>query len=449
MQHLYETIFYSEKVNKLFADDAIIGYLLQFEAALAAAQAMHNVIPGSVGEIIEECCKAENINKEQVTGDSGLGGNVIIPLVKQLTAVVKQKDAEAAKYVHFGATSQDVIDTATMLQLRDALQLINNDIQQLVRQLVSLIETHRHTIMIGRSFMQHATPITFGFKVAGWLDGVLRSGKRIEKLLAEDLVIQLGGAVGTLPGMEEKGLLVVETMCSTLQLNMPGIVWHTQRDRFAEIASTLGILTGSIGKIAKDISLLMQTEIAEVLEPFEPGKGGSSTMPHKRNPVGSIAILANANRVPALVATMLSCMVQDHERSTGLWHAEWETLAGIVQLTAGAVYQACIITNGLEVDAAKMLDNIEITHGLIYAENISLVLARHIGKADAHALTEGICKDAIQQKVHLKELVQKNDTVIKYLSPLQVDELFNPMNSTGICTIFINRVLKNADMMQP
>src|SRR5450432_4705455 len=183
MQHLYATIFYSEKVNKLFTDNAAIDYMLQFEGALAEAQAKHDVIPGTVGKIIEECCKIENINKEQLIAEGGLSGNVVIPLVKQLTAIVKQKDSEAARYVHFGVTSQDVIDSATVLQLRDALQLIDDDAQQLIRQLVSLIETHRHTIMIGRSFMQHARPITFGFKMAGWLDGLLRSKKRVEKLL--------------------------------------------------------------------------------------------------------------------------------------------------------------------------------------------------------------------------------------------------------------------------
>ncbi|QEC66862.1 3-carboxy-cis,cis-muconate cycloisomerase [Panacibacter ginsenosidivorans] len=441
MQRLYENLFYNKQVNEIFTTESFIRYMLQFEAELANAQAKHNLIPPTAAQIIEENCTVSNINIETLISEVAAGGNAAIPLIKQLTHAVKTKDTEAAKYVHLGATSQDVIDTAITLQLRDALKIIEKDLQQLINQLVSLIEVHRNTIMIGRSFMQHARPITFGFKVSCWLDGLLRSKQRVVKLLAEQLPLQLGGAVGTLSGMQDKGLQVAETMSALLRLNIPAIPWHTQRDRFTETATTLGILSGNIGKIAKDISLLMQTEIAEVFEPSVPGKGGSSTMPHKRNPVGSIAILANTQRIPNLVATMLSCMVQDHERATGNWHAEWETLTDIVQLTAGTVHQACIITNGLEVDTAKMCSNIELTNGLIYAENISLALAEHIGKSDAHTLMETLCKEAVDQKIHLKELVEKNDTISRYLSLNDMQQLFSSDNALGLCNAFIDRVI--------
>lgn len=440
MQRLYKNLFYFKPVNEIFTAESFVEYMLEFEAVLANAQATHNLIPVTEARIIEETCSISHIDMEALIEAIAQGGNAAIPLVKQLTQAVKLKDTEAAKYVHFGATSQDTIDTAIVLQLRDALQLINKDLVQLQHQLSSLMEWHRNTIMIGRSFMQHARPITFGFKVAGWLEGILRSKKRVEKLIAENLVLQLGGAVGTLSGMEDKGIQVAETMSEILQLSTPAIAWHSQRDRLAEVATTLGILTGSVGKIAKDISLLMQTEIAEVFEPAALGKGGSSTMPHKRNPVGCIAILSNASRIPALVSTMLGCMVQDHERATGNWHAEWETLADIVQLTAGAVHQACIVTNGLEVDTDKMLHNIELTNGLIFAENISLALAKHIGKETAHTLLEELCKDAVEGKMQLKELVQKNETICKYLSQVQIDDLFNPANSLGLCAFLIERV---------
>jgi 3-carboxy-cis,cis-muconate cycloisomerase len=327
-----------------------------------------------------------------------------------------------------------------VLQLQAALQLINKELKQLIHQLISLMEWHRSTIMIGRSFLQHARPITFGLKVAGWLEGIIRSKKRVEKLFAENMVLQLGGAVGTLSGMGDKGLQVAETMSFNLRLNTPAISWHTQRDRLTEIATTLGILTGSVGKIAKDVSLLMQTEIAEVFEPAATGKGGSSSMPNKRNPVGCVAILSNASRVPALVSTMLGCLVQDQERATGNWHTEWETLADIVRLTAGVIHQACIITNGLEVDPEKMLANLELTNGLIYAENISLALTKHVGKETAHTLLEELCKEAVVSKIHLKELVQKNETISKYLPLLQIDDLFNPANSIGLCASLIERV---------
>jgi len=294
--------------------------------------------------------------------------------------------------------------------------------------------------MIGRSFMQQARPITFGFKVAGWLEPLLRSQQTIESLLHNGFLLQLGGAVGTLSSMPENGLQVSETMSELLHLNNPAKPWHTERDYFVNIATTLGILSGNIGKIAKDISLLMQTEIAEVAEPSAEGKGGSSTMPHKRNPVGCVAILANATRVPALVSTMLACMMQDHERATGLWHAEWETLAEIIQLTAGCVNKAVEVTNGLEVRKEQMLRNLELTKGLIYAENVSLALAEKIGKQDAHQLVEQLSKEAQERNVHLKDLVLSEDTITKHLSKAQIESLFNPESSIGMYAAFIERV---------
>jgi 3-carboxy-cis,cis-muconate cycloisomerase len=447
MQHLYQSVFYSEKVNNLFTDEAMIGYMLQFEAALVKAQESHNVIPASAAEIIEGCCRVENINIAQIAADSGLGGNVNIPLIKQLTAVVKQKDAEGSKYIHFGATSQDVIDTAMMLQARDALTIIADDLKQLIKQLASLAEEHRETVMIGRSFMQHARPITFGYKVAGWLDALLRSKKNIEELLQEGFALQLGGAVGTLSGTHQTGVQVSETMSELLGLHNPSKPWHTERDRFVAIASTLGMLAGNIGKIAKDISLLMQTEIAEVFEPSAEGKGGSSTMPHKRNPVGCIAILANATRIPALVATMFSCMTQDHERATGLWHAEWETLSDIVKLTAGAVTKAVDLTNGLEVNVQKMRINLEITNGLIYAENISMVLADKIGRANAHDLIEQCCAEAVSKSVHLKDVIIMNKVISQELSKLKIEEQFDSFKSLGLADNYTVQVLNSCGMM--
>jgi len=440
MQQLYANIFYSEKVNRLFTGDAVIGYLLQFEAALAKAQAKHGVIPAPVASIIEACCNVENINKEQLIAEAGLGGNINIPLVKQLTALVKQRDEEAAKYVHYGATSQDVIDTAMMLQCRDAVTLIASDVDILIAQLVTLTEAHSKTVMIGRSFMQHARPITFGYKVAGWLDALLRSQAAIKTLLEEGFVLQLGGAVGTLASMAQGGIQVGDEMAEILGLKNPSKPWHTERDRFVSIATTLGTLTGNIGKIAKDISLLMQTEIAEVFEPAARGKGGSSTMPHKRNPVGCIAILSNATRVPSLVATMLSCMVQDHERATGLWHAEWETLGDIIMLSAGALNKAVDVTNGLEIDKEKMRYNLELTNGLIYAENVSMALAEKIGKHAAHELVEACCGEAQSKRMHLKDTIKTNSIVVQNLTDNQIELLFNADASLGLCNVYADSV---------
>ncbi len=426
MQRLYENLFYDKNVNVLFTDEATVAYMLQFEAALAQAQAIHGLIPEASATAIEAACKVENIDFEALIEGVGLGGNVNIPLIKQLTAVVKGIYTEGGKFVHFGATSQDVIDTATVLQARDALVLIHKNLENLIFQLTYLVDNHQDTLMIGRSFMQQARPITFGFKVATWLEPILRSKSRVEHLLQNNCSLQLGGAVGTLASMLEKGLLVSETMSEILGLSSPTLSWHSQRDNLVEIATTLGILTGSLSKIAKDISLLMQTEIGEVFEPSGAGKGGSSTMAHKRNPVGCTAILANATRVPPLVSTLLSCMTQDHERATGTWHAEWETFSDIIKLTAGALRQANEITDGLEVDKARMLKNIEITEGLIFAENVSLALAPKIGKEEAHTLVEIACKETLRTHKHLKTILLENETVRTHLNTEELDALFAP-----------------------
>jgi 3-carboxy-cis,cis-muconate cycloisomerase len=345
MQNFFTNLFYKPSVNALFTEQATIGYMLQFEAALALAQAEQGIITKENAQIIADNCKVENIDMEALCADVHLGGNVNIPLIKQLTKAVKKANEDAAKYVHLGATSQDVIDTATMLQVRDACLIIETDIKMLIHQLKTLALEHRETPMIGRSLLQQARPITFGFKVAIWLECILFSQNKIQSLLEKGFILQFGGAVGTHSSMPDNALLVSEAISRKLNLKNPDIPWHTNRNYFVEIATTLGILTGNLSKIAQDISLLMQTEVAEVFEPSQAGKGGSSAMPHKRNPVSCVAILANAQRIPNLVSTILGCMTQDLERAAGKWHAEWETLSDIVKLTAGALHQAVKILN--------------------------------------------------------------------------------------------------------
>jgi 3-carboxy-cis,cis-muconate cycloisomerase len=442
MQGLYENLFYSKAVNELFADEAFVGYMLRLEAALANAQAKCGLIPASAAASIKKCCEVKNIDLDLLKEQIALSGNAAIPLIKQLTKIVDKESPDAARYVHFGATSQDVIDTATILQLKDASELILADLGKLIGQLAHLVKTHRETVMIGRTFLQQARPISFGFKVAGWLDGILRSKQRIERLLNENFVLQLGGAVGTLSGMKGKGILVSEDMCGQLSLSMPLIPWHTQRDRIVEIATSLGILAGNIGKIGTDISLLMQTEVAEVLEPFAAGKGGSSAMPHKRNPVSSIICIANAQRVPPLVSSLMTGMMQDHERATGAWHAEWETITAVVKLTAGSVNQAVTLTDGLEVDTERMRRNLEITDGLIYAENVSQALSVTMSKTAAHELVEQWCLRAKEEGRHLKEIVMEDQSLNESFKA-QLDQIFNPHNSMGMCSEFIDRILNS------
>ncbi len=451
--NLYDHLFYSKEINAFFTDEAHVVAMLRFEAALASAQAQEGLIPAAAAQAIAAQCRMEYIDIEKLKTDIPLGGNACIPLVKQLTNLVKGVDTEGAKYVHFGATSQDVIDTAIILQAKKAIEHLDFQLETLIWQLAQLVEAHRNTVMIGRSFMQHARPITFGFKVATWLDGILRTKKKLETLLAENFALQLGGAVGNLSAMDGKGWAVAEAMGHILDLKVPSIPFHTQRDRFVDIASTLGILTGNLGKIAKDISLLMQTEIGEVFEPSAKGKGGSSTMPHKRNPVSCITILSNAQRMPSLVATMFSNMLQDHERATGAWHAEWETLTDIIQLTGGALQQALVLTDGLEVDAEKMRQNLDFTHGLIYAENIAFALADSIGKNEAHELVEKWCKAATTEVnpdnsvgVHLRDFISNKKEIQAHFNDNPIDALFDPKNSIGLCDMLIDNVLKDSQI---
>ena len=422
---LYQNFFYSPQVDALFTNEATIRYMLQFESALAQAQAKHGVIPQDCAAIISENCVTENIDIQLLISQVGLGGNVCIPLVKQLTNIIKSKNSEASSYVHFGATSQDVIDTATMLQAKVAVIIIQKDLEKVIHQLKILSENHQQTPMIGRSFLQQARPITFGYKVDTWLDGLSRTRERIERILQDNFVIQLGGAVGNKSAFGEHGDNISQTLATTLNLKNSKLSWHTQRDRVVEIASILGILIGTISKIAKDISLMMQTEISEVFEFSEDGKGSSSTMPHKRNPVSCIAILANAQRIPNLIATMFSSMTQDHERATGQWHAEWETFSQIIQLTGGTLHQAANLTNGLEVNTLNMLKNLRTTNGLIYAEPLSLALAKFIGKNEAHQFIEKSCWEALKQGIHLKEYLKNQRIIQQYFHENTLEEIFN------------------------
>jgi 3-carboxy-cis,cis-muconate cycloisomerase len=441
MESLFESLFYKTEVNALFSAEAYLSAMLRFEAALAEAQAEHGMIPELAAKTIADCCTFDQLDLPLLIQQVGLAGNPNIPLVKQLTATVKKTDPEAAKYVHLGATSQDVIDTAMVLQLKSALHIVQKDLQQLIFQLRELAIAHRHTIMAGRSFMQHARPITFGFKVATWLDGLFRANARMEHLFQNNLVLQFGGAVGTLAGFDNKALSIAESLAQRLDLTLPQISWHTQRDRMVELASAMGILVGNLGKIAKDISLLMQTEIGEVFEPAGTGKGGSSTMPHKRNPVGCVAILAAAQRAPGLVSTLMQAMPQDHERATGLWHAEWLPLAELCKITAGALQQTIILTDGLEVDPERMRQNLELTKGLIFAENVSLALAEKVGKAVAHEWMEAHCKTVQATQKHLKAVLLEAPQIRQYLSEGEIETLFDPVNALGECDRLIDAVI--------
>ncbi|HAK76409.1 MAG TPA: 3-carboxy-cis,cis-muconate cycloisomerase [Runella sp.] len=427
---LYSAYFYSEEVNSLFSEQATVAQMLRFEAILAESQSVHRIMPSTSAEIIAQCCAVDLIDIEKLKSEIKLGGNAAIPLVKQLTRIVKNNDVEASKMVHLGATSQDVVDTAMVLQIKAFLAWLESKLNQLRQLLIALTQKHRSTLMIGRTLLQQARPITFGLKTAGWLQRVKQCQELISETKKRVLCLTLGGAVGS--GNDSINRKVQLTMAELLEIAPPSGVGG-----LSEWAGVLGILVGSLGKIAKDVSLLMQTEVGEVMEGAAEGKGGSSTMPHKRNPVTCAALLANATRTPHLVATVLSAMPQEHERSAGLWHSEWEVLVELMTLTAGSVERAIELVSGLEVDEKRMLANLEVTKGLIYAENVSLVLAPKIGKMQAHELVEKACKMAIHQQKHLKEILFELQ-----LDVPDLEELFKPENSIGLSLELIDTVLR-------
>jgi 3-carboxy-cis,cis-muconate cycloisomerase len=426
-------------------DVAYLQHMLDFEAALARAEAATGVIPASAAGGIGRACKAEAFDLAGLAEAATRSGNLAIPLVKALTAEVARTDTEAARYVHWGATSQDVIDTATMLTLRGAIEALLVDIDRAVAGFAKLARLHRDTPTVARSWLQHALPMPFGLKLAEYAAALHRSRTRLRRLRSEGLALQFGGAAGTLAALGDKGMLVAERLAEALELPLPEAPWHTHRDRIAEAASVLAILTGTCGKIARDVSLLMQTDVAEAFEPAGEGRGGSSTMPHKRNPVAAATALAAATMAPNLAATLFAAQVQDHERSAGPWHAEWPTLPMLLLVTSGALAAMVDMAEGLEVDTARMRANLDATGGLIMAEAVTFALAQKIGKSAAHHLVEAASKKAVADKKHLRDVVTRDTGISAHLSADQLAKLFEPMAYQGVSQVLIDRLLASLE----
>jgi 3-carboxy-cis,cis-muconate cycloisomerase len=415
--------------------------MLDVEAALAAAEAEVGVIPAAAAPAIAAHCRAEFIDLDGFAEAAAGAGNLLIPLVKRLTARVAAHDADAARYVHWGATSQDIIDTAMVLQLRAALAPIERDLQRLSEGLAALAAAHRATPAIGRTWLQHALPITFGLKAAGWLDAVERHRTRLIELRPRLLVLQFGGAAGTLASLGTSGLDVAAALARTLDLGEPALPWHGARDRLVELGAVLGLIAGTLGKLARDLSLLMQTEVGEAFEPAGAGRGGSSTMPHKRNPVVAASVLATATRAPGLVATLMAAMVQEHERGLGGWHAEWVALPELAIATAGALAQMADTVAGLELDPVRMRANIDATDGLVMAEAVMMALAPTMGRLEAHHVAEAASRRAVAERRHLRAVLGDDPAVKAALDDAALDRLFDPMNYLGVADALIARVL--------
>jgi len=434
---LFRDAFGTPAMRDIFSDRAQISRYVDVEIALAKAEAKCGVIPADAAVDIARRCRVDDLDLDLLRNETDNVGYPILPLVHQL---VKQC-GEAGRYLHWGATTQDIMDTGVVLQMRDGLQTIENDIAALRAILRDLARKHRNTAMAGRTHLQQALPITFGYKAAIWLAMFDRHAERLEQLKPRVLVGQFAGAAGTLASIGEKGLTVQAALCEELGLGTPPSTWHVARDGFAEVINLLALVAGSLGKIALDIMIMASTEFAEAYEPFVPGRGASSTMPQKRNPISCELMLAASKAVRQHAGLMLDAMVQDFERATGPWHAEWIAIPESFVLTAGALHQAKFALGGLIIDEARMASNLAISRGLIVAEAVMMQLATFIGRQQAHDVVYDACRTVNEQGGTLAEVLSASAVVTQHFDRPALDRLTDPANYIGLAPEMVDRVL--------
>ena len=435
---IFRDIFSTDAMRHIFSDEYRTQCYLDIEAALAQVEARLGLIPQRAADEITAKCTLATMDMNKLKTQTELIGYPVLPVVQQLVAACSDRLGE---YCHWGATTQDITDTATVMQIREALSLVEQDLSAIATSLTDLARRHRDTPMAGRSNLQQAVPITFGYKVATWLAAIERHQQRLAELRSRVLVGEFGGAAGTLASLGTDGLKVQEGLMAELGLGQPVIAWHTARDQIAEVGCFLGLVTGTLGKIATDVKLLMQTEVGEVFEPYTKDRGSSSTMPQKRNPISCNYIHACMAMVRQLVAALLDAMVEDHERSTGPWEIEWIAVPEIFLLASGALQQARTLLAGLEVDATRMRANLDITQGLISTEAVMMGLAPHLGRQRAHDLVYAISRQASISGRPLLDLLVENKEIAAYLDRVALARLVNPVSYLGLAAEMVDRVL--------
>ncbi len=434
---LYRDVFSTPAMRAVFSDEAQLKAYVQAEVALAIAQGETGVIPREAAEAIERHAPAIALDIEQLKRDTENVGYPIVGLVRQLS----ERLGEAGRYLHWGATTQDIMDTAIVLQLREAVALIETQLGEVMTTLVNLARLHRDTPMAGRTHLQQALPITFGHKAAVWLSALQRSADRLEQVKPRALQAQLGGAAGTLASLGDRGLDVRTAYARVLGLAEPDITWHVARDGLVELAQTLAVICGALGKIGYDVMILMATEIGEVFEPFSSHRGASSTMPQKRNPISSEILLANAKASRDAASLMLDAMVQDLERATGPWHCEWFALPQVCLLTAGSLAQAQFMLSDLIVDPEAMKRNLHATRGLIVAEAVMMGLAPALGRQLAHDEVYAACRDAFARSDALLDALLRRPAIASALPHDRLAALCEPSNYLGTAGAMVDRVL--------
>jgi 3-carboxy-cis,cis-muconate cycloisomerase len=435
---IFRDIFSTEAMRRVFSDENRVQRYLDIEAALARVQARLGIIPKDAAEEIVRHCNAAEYDFALLKKQTERIGYPVLPVVQQL---VKKCANGVGEWCHWGATTQDITDTATVLQIREALDLVESELIAISKALAGLAKKYRDTPMAGRSNLQQAVPITFGFKAATLLSGFDRHLQRLKELRPRVLVGEFGGAAGTLASLGQDGLKVQEALMTELGLGQPAIAWHTMRDSFAETGCFLGLVTGTLGKIATDVKLMMQTEVEEVYEPFAEGRGSSSTMPQKRNPISCNYIVACTSMVRQNVAALLDAMVEDHERSTGPWEIEWISMPEIFCLASGALNQARFLLEGLEVDPARMRANLDLTRGLIVSEAVMMGLGPALGRQRAHDLVYDICRKSITAKESFLDLLAADPDISRHMNRAQLAKLVDPANYLGVAGAMIDRVL--------
>jgi 3-carboxy-cis,cis-muconate cycloisomerase len=434
---LIESLATTPALAALFSDESVLRALLEFEVALARAEARCGVIPTHAADAIAAAATPGNFDFSALADAAFRAGTPAIPLVKMLTDQVRMTDADAARFVHWGATSQDVADTAMSLLLNRAEPILTGDLSRLEKALAELSEIHKNSVMLGRTLLQPAPPVTFGLKAAGWLASVRRGRRRLQTAFRAASVLQFGGASGTLASLGDRGIPVAEALSTELGFaNSPAAPWHTQRDQLATLICDCGVLTGSLGKMARDISLLMQNEVGEVAEQRGEGRGGSSSMPNKHNPTACALTLAAAHRLPGLVTSFLSAMLQEHERGVGGWQAEWPIIAAVIQSTGAAIASMAETAEGLSVDPQKMRRNIENTNGTIFAERAMMMLGARLGRDVAHKLLEGAAQKSLKEGRHLATVLAEIPEVTTHLNLADLKQLEMPEQYLGSAEAF-------------
>jgi 3-carboxy-cis,cis-muconate cycloisomerase len=436
---VFRDIFTTQAMRDVFSDENRVQKYLDFEAALARAQARLGIIPQEAADEIVAHCDLKFMDMTKLKEATEKIGYPVLPVVQQLVTACKDNLGE---WSHWGATTQDVTDTATILQVREALAILEQDIDAIAEALAALAKKYRDTPMAGRSNLQQAVPITFGYKIATLLAAFERHKRRLKELKPRVLVGEFGGAAGTLSSLGKNGLKCQVELMTELNLGQPAISWHTVRDCIAEVGCFLGLVTGSCGKIAFDVKLMMQTEVEEVYEPFYSGRGSSSTMPQKRNPISSVYITAQTAMVRQLVAALLEAQVEDHERSTGPWEIEWIALPDIFMLSAGALAQTRFLVSGLQVNEKKMRANLDITNGLIMSEAVMMGLGAKMGRNRAHDVVYDICREVVKTGRPLLELLEENKEISRHADGKMLEKLVDPTNYLGVAGEMVDRVLQ-------